>query len=101
VISTTLLLEYEDILRRNQQELKLSDRAVNSLLNSLCAWSDHQKIWFLWRPCLSDPKDDHILELAVAAGIEWIVSHNVRHFTEAKQFGVDVLTPKQLLEVIS
>jgi len=100
VMSTTLLLEYEDILRRNQQELKLSDRAVDSLLNSLCALSDHQKIWFLWRPCLPDPGDDHVLELAVAAGTKWIVSHNIRHFAEAKQFGVNALTPKQLLEVI-
>jgi len=99
-MSTTLLLEYEDILRRNQQELKLSDRAVDSLLNSLCALSDHQKIWFLWRPCLPDPKDDHVLELAVAAGTEWIASHNIRHFAEAKQFGFNALTPKQLLEVI-
>ena len=101
VLSTTLLLEYEDILRRKQDELKLSDRAINDLLNSLCDLSEHQKIWYLWRPCLSDPKDDHVLELAVAARTKFIVSHNVRDFSQAKQFGITVMRPKQLLELIA
>ncbi len=101
VLSTTLLFEYEDVLKRKQSELGISGRAINGLLNSLCLLSEHQKIWFLWRPCLSDPKDDHILELAVAAGVEIIVSHNVRDFNEASQFGIKVLTPKLFLETIS
>jgi putative PIN family toxin of toxin-antitoxin system len=101
VLSTTLLLEYEDILKRKQSELKLSDRAINEILNSLCAISDHQKIWFLWRPCLSDPKDDHVLELAVAAGAGCIVTHNIKDYHGAKQFGMPVLTPRQFLEKLS
>ena len=101
VLSTTLLLEYEDVLRRNQEELKLSNRAISGLLDSLCDLSEHQQIWFLWRPCLPDPKDDHVLELAVAARTEFIVSHNVRDFNEAKRFGINAITPKRLLEVIA
>lgn len=101
ILSTTLLLEYEDILRRSQDDLRLTDRAIQELLNSLCDISEHQKIWFLWRPCLADPKDDHVLELAVAARTELIVTHNVRDFSEAKQFGINVIRPKQLLEVIA
>ena len=68
VLSTTLLFEYEDILRRNQSLLGLSDREIEEILDGLCNCSDHQKIYFLWRPQLPDPKDDHVLELAVASG---------------------------------
>lgn len=47
---------------------------------------------------LSDPKDDHILELAVASGISTIVTHNLKDFAKAVEFGVRAITPKQLLE---
>ena len=98
VLSTTLLFEYEDILKRHQSALGLSDSEIDEILDDLCMRSDHQKIRFLWRPCLSDPKDDHILELAVASGIATIVTHNIRDFEKAKDFGIRAITPGQLLE---
>ena len=99
VLSTKLLFEYEDILRRNQSLLGLSDREIEEVLDSICHCSDHQKIYFLWRPQLPDPKDDHILELAVASGKVTIVTHNIRDFKGAKEFGIRV-TPGQLLKEI-
>ena len=56
------------------------------------------KIYFLWRPYLSDPKDDHILELAVASGTKTIVTYNIKDFSGSNKFGVRVITPKILLE---
>jgi putative PIN family toxin of toxin-antitoxin system len=100
VLSTTLLFEYEDILRRNSSSLGLTDREIEDVLDGLCSRSDHQKIYFLWRPQLSDPKDDHILELAVAAGTALIVTHNTKDFGRAKEFDIRVVTPRQLLEEI-
>jgi len=93
VLSTALVFEYEEILKRNQKLLKLSDRAIEDVLNGLCSQGEPQKIYFLWRPQLSDPKDDHILELAVAAGGADIVAHNVKDFTRASTFGVRIITP--------
>jgi putative PIN family toxin of toxin-antitoxin system len=101
VLSTALLFEYEDVLRRNQVELGLSDQDMEDLLNSLCEVSEHQKVYFLWRPCLADVKDDHILELAVASGADRIVTHNIRHFEGAAQFGIEVSTAKEVLESIA
>ena len=98
VLSTSLLLEYEDVLRRKRASLGLSDREIDEVLDGFCKRSDHQKIYFLWRPHLPDPKDAHILELAVASGVEDFVTHNVKDFRAAKTFGVKALTPKQLLE---
>ena len=101
VLSTALLFEYEDVLRRSQPELGLSDQDIEELLDALCRVSDHQKVYFLWRPCLPDVKDDHVLELAVAAGVDRIVTHNIRHFKGAAQFGIKVCTPKEMLETIA
>jgi putative PIN family toxin of toxin-antitoxin system len=99
-LSTTLLFECEDVLKRNQSSLGLSDGEIEAILDDLCSRSEHQKIYFLWRPKLSDPKDDHILELAIASGIATIVTHNLKDFAKAKEFGIRVITPRQLLEEI-
>ncbi|MDP6629543.1 MAG: putative toxin-antitoxin system toxin component, PIN family [Kiritimatiellia bacterium] len=96
-LSTTLLFEYEDVLTRNQHELKLSDRAVNDVLDGFCLRGECRKVHFLWRPQLSDPKDDHVLELAVAASGVDIVTHNLRDFGNASPFGIRIITPAQLL----
>ncbi len=101
VLSTALLFEYEDVVRRHQVEVGLSDQDIEELLNALCQVSEHQKVYFLWRPCLPDAADDHILELAVASGAESIVTHNVRHFEGAAQFGIRVCTVKEIMESIT
>ncbi len=101
VLSTALLFEYEDILRRHQEILNLSNQGIDKILDNLCLLSDHQKIYFLWRPRLPDPKDDLILELAVAAGVKSLVTHNADDFKGSELFGVKAITPKQMLEEIS
>ena len=100
VMSTTLLFEYEDILKRNQIVLGLSDEEIEKILDYLCLQSEHQKIYFLWRPRLPDPKDDHLLELAVASGTKLIVTHNTKDFKGVEKFSIRSLTPKELMEEI-
>ena len=98
VLSTTLLFEYEDILKRNQAILGLSNHEVEKILDYLCLRSEHQKIYFLWRPYLSDPNDDHLLELAVASGAGLITTYNTKDFKGVERFNVKTITPKKLLE---
>jgi len=98
VLSTTLLFEYEDILKRNQTILGLSNHDVDKILNYFCLRSEHQKIYFLWRPFLSDPKDDHLLELAIASGTKLIATYNVKDFRGVDKFNVQTITPAKLLE---
>jgi len=100
VLSTALLFEYEDVLKINQEILNLSNQEIEKILDNLCLLSDHQKIYFLWRPRLSDPKDDHLLELAVASGVNLVVTHNISDFKGSDKFGVKAITPKELLEDI-
>ncbi len=100
VISTTLLFEYEDILKRNQVDLGLSNQEIERILDYFCMKSEHQKIYFLWRPRLPDPKDDHLLELAIASGARFIVTHNTKDFKGVEEFGIRSITPQRILEEI-
>lgn len=97
-LSSPLLFEYEDVLKRNQAVLNLSDAEVELVLDNLCALADFQAIYFLWRPCLPDANDDMVLELAVAAQVTRIVSFNVKDFGPASRFGIEVVSPKIMLE---
>jgi putative PIN family toxin of toxin-antitoxin system len=97
LLSTTLLFEYEDVLKRKRETLGLSDREIEDVLDGLCSRGECRRIHFLWRPQLSDAKDDHILELAVAAGGADIVTHNEGDFANAEPFGVRIIRPSVLL----
>lgn len=59
-----------------------------------------QGIFFLWRPLLPDPKDDLVLELAVAAGRQTVATHNVGDFRGAEGLGVVAQRPAAFLESI-
>lgn len=97
-LSTPLLFEYEEVLKRNQVALNLTDFEIEGVLDNLCALADFQAVYFLWRPCLPDAKDDMVLELAVAAQVTRIVSFNARDFGPASRFGIEIVTPKIMLE---
>ena len=96
-LSVPLLFEYESILTKNIKNLNLSRTDVDDFLDYLCAIAEHTSIYYLWRPILKDPYDDHILELAVSASAKYIVTFNLKDFTEAHKFGILPLNPDTLL----
>lgn len=94
-ISTPLVLEYEAVLKRNGS---LSYADVDAVVDYLCHISEKHGIFYLWRPVLRDPQDDHILELAVKVNA-MIVTWNLKDFIPASsQFGLEVETPRGLLK---
>jgi predicted nucleic acid-binding protein len=98
VLSSALLFEYDDLLRRKQSMLELTDHEVDTLLDQFCAMAECRRIHFLWRPRLPDAKDDMLVELAVAAGGVPIVTHNERDFRGLDDLGIEVITPGRLLK---
>jgi putative PIN family toxin of toxin-antitoxin system len=99
-VSVPLVLEYEDVLHRETSVITLSRDAVDDLLDYLCATANRHQVYFLWRPFLRDTKDDMVLELAVTANCDYIVTYNTRDFQGAESFGVKVIEPIELLRVI-
>ena len=99
-LSVPLLLEYEDVLKRPDMGHLLSPEQVDDVLDFLCASASLREIFYLWRPMLSDPKDDFVLELAVESGCEYIVTFNMKDFAGAENFGVTAIKPQEFLRVL-
>lgn len=98
--SVPLVLEYEEVFLKHQKEMNLDLASINKLLDLICALSEHQQIFYLWRPLEPDEDDAHVLELAVAAKCDTIVTFNKRDFTRAQSFGISVSTPAEFIQII-
>ena len=94
-VSVPLVLEYEAVAKRHARELGLSFAEIDD--DYLCSVASKRRIYYLWRPFLKDPSDDMVLELAVEAGAEYIVTHNLPDFSGAERFGVEAIPPGELL----
>jgi putative PIN family toxin of toxin-antitoxin system len=99
-LSVPLVLEYEDVARRMLGEIDLTEQDIDDIVDYICAVGEAHYLFFLWRPYLKDAKDDMVLELAITAGCDFIVTYNQRDFQGTEEFGVEVITPQQLLEEI-
>ena len=99
-LSVPLVLEYEEVLLRELPRLQIGRGAVEDLIDFHCTVATCHPIFFLWRPFLPDPGDDMILELAVKAGCEFIVTYNTRDFAGVEQFGLRVIEPGAFLQHI-
>jgi len=99
-ISVPLVLEYEAAAKDLIGQVSLRERDVDTVIDYVCKVASHHQIYYLWRPFLKDAKDDMVLELAVTAACDAIVTYNVRHFEGAEKFGLKIMTAKELLQQI-
>jgi len=99
-VSVPLVLEYEEVLLRRRHDLTLTETGVKDVVDYLCRVAGRHEIHFLWRPRLRDPDDEMVLELAVGAGCDAIVTYNKRDFRGVDAFGIDLLTSQELLQEI-
>lgn len=85
VFGNALYKEYEDVLARSDilELLPLKHEQVEVIFNALLSASRWVPIYYLWRPNLRDEGDNHLLELAVAAGASAIITANVRDFKDS------------------
>lgn len=100
LMSPALMFEYEAVAKRQVAQLWAEPALVEDVLDYLCKVSEKPEITYAWRPTLPDPDDDMILELAVAGGAGWIVTHNAADFRGANRFGLAIVTPKEFLETL-
>ena len=99
-LSVPLLMEYEEVCKRPGLIPHLSDAQIDAILDMICQRSHEQRIFFNWRPFLSDPDDDMLVELAIAAQAQIIVTSNLRDLEPAKALGIRVLELGQFLRIL-
>jgi predicted nucleic acid-binding protein len=103
-MGVALFAEYEAVTNRLDlfTESRLNAAERDELLDiflSTCLWT---RIYFGWRPNLRDEGDNHIIELAVAGGVDYIVTQNIRDFKRMDLVfpGLKVITPEEMLKEI-
>jgi putative PIN family toxin of toxin-antitoxin system len=103
LISVGMILEYEAVLKRPEHlavaGLTIAD--VDAVLDAFCIFATPVINHFRWRPVLTDPDDDLVLETAVNGMADAIVTFNVFDFRRATtMFGISVERPGEILRRI-
>ena len=99
-ISVPLILEYEAVLKNKLDRSIFTDSDIEDFINYLCKIGKKTKIFYLWRPYLKDPTDDHVLEVTIQSNAKTIVTYNKKDFREAENLGLKILNPKEFLETL-
>ena len=100
-MTVPLVLEYEAVVTRPEHlaasGLTLKDAlAMIDVLVSIAEW-----VWidYRWRPQTRDPADEMVLEAAINARADAIVTFNRRDFGAApEKFGIGCWLPSETLE---
>jgi len=98
-----LFLEYEEVLKRPEQQLVhgLAVAMIDDFLSELAALVEPVEIHFQWRPQAKDPCDDMVLEAAINGSADAVVTYNVGDFLSAgERFGISILRPGDLLRKV-
>ena len=101
-MSLALFSEYRDVLGREPifVDSPLTTAERMEFFHAFVAVCRLTEIYYLWRPNLRDEADNHVLELAVAAQAQTIVTYNGADFVGAQLHfpRLRILAPADLLK---
>lgn len=103
LVTTALFLEYEAVLKRPEHVAvhRFTPPEIDDLMAEMAALAEAVDVHFRWRPQLSYPQDELVLEAAVNGRADALVTYNIRDFEAVKdRFGLRVIRPSELLEEI-
>jgi putative PIN family toxin of toxin-antitoxin system len=102
LISLPLFLEYEDVLSRKEtlERCPLNGAEMKQLLEAVLSKMEWVEVYYQWRPNLKDEADNHLIELAVAAGDVILLTHNLKDLKSGELLfnEIKILTPAQFLQ---
>lgn len=103
-VGNALYLEYQDLLNREniQQLCQQTSVSLMEFLDGFAQVCTPIDARYLWRLNLKDEADNHLVELAIAAGVTYIITNNISDFAQAelKHLGYQVITPENLLRLL-
>jgi predicted nucleic acid-binding protein len=96
-------MEYEAVLQRpeTQRRCPLTRLEQEQLFDAFLARAELLEVYYRWRPNLPDEGDNHVLELAVAAGDAPVLTFNRRDFAggQLRFPSIRVLSPGAWLKL--
>lgn len=93
-ISDAVFEEYSDVLTHAPA---LSEFDVQTLLDELQSFAQHVIIAGTLHVC-KDPDDDVFLETALTAGVDFLVTKNLKHFPHKSYEGVRIVNVAKFLK---
>jgi len=79
----------------------LSVAEVDEFLAEFAALIEPVDVHFQWRPRTRDPSDEMVLEAAINARVDALVTYNTSDFAEAcERFEIPLLRPGELLKKV-
>jgi len=103
LLSVPLILEYEAVLKRREHLAAAGAVAaeIDAILDALAAVSIPVSRAFSWRPQLSDPADEMVLETAVNGYADLLVTFNQTHLRRgAARFGIRSERPSPAISIL-
>jgi predicted nucleic acid-binding protein len=99
LLTVALALEYEAICTLAEHRLAsgLSASEAEIYVDGLIGLAEPVRSFFRWRPQLRDPGDELVLEAAVNGQADAIVTFNESDLREARNFGIAVVRPAEVL----
>jgi putative PIN family toxin of toxin-antitoxin system len=103
LLSVPLMLEYEAVLKRPEhlRTAGATGEEVDTILDAIAAAGVPVTLNFSWRPELSDPADEMVLEAAVNGQADLVVTFNLTHLRHAaRRFGMLAIRPSEALSIL-
>jgi putative PIN family toxin of toxin-antitoxin system len=103
-VTVALALEYEAVCLRDEHVVAsgLQPAEVQNFVNAVIAIAKPIAVHYRWRPQLRDPADEMVLEAAVNAGADALLTFNMRHFASASAaFRLKLSRPGDFLRSLS
>lgn len=104
LVGSALFCEYEDVFGRDDlfENCRLDKSERAELLDIFFACCEWTRVYYAWRPNLPDDADNHLVELAVAGGADFIVTRNLRHLKNMELHfpNIQIVAPETFLQEI-
>ncbi|MDB5932264.1 MAG: uncharacterized protein JWR60_3971 [Polaromonas sp.] len=104
LMGSALFLDHEAVLGRELlfTGARLNQQERSDLLDIYLATCEWTRIYFGWRPNLWDEGDNHLMELAVAGGAQYLITRNLRDLAGGElQFpGLRIINPENFLKEV-
>ena len=101
LFGNALWMEYQDLLGRPVWGDATTADERRDVLAALALQGRWVTVYYGWRPNLPDEGDNHLIELAVAAGADYIVTNNISDLTagDLKFPAIRVMRPREFMRM--